>query len=140
MTEEDIKRNLDRLAAQPAGQDQLARAKVLCGTSKVWNAKLSEFLATKPTRGEMVNFLENLGSEQASEQLNEKINRICGALGIEAPTGVEKLLALQIALQQDQSAALQAISNRAGAPEKASAGTGIASLATAVLLGTILSR
>ena len=98
---------LQQLAAKPAGDDQVLRAREIIGSSGSFNAKLESFMASNPTRGQMTDFLENLRVSVAEHQLKQKIELICRAAGIEEPTGEHRLMAMQIGLLQDQNGILQ---------------------------------
>lgn len=140
-------RHIQHLADQPAGNDQVTRARELCGTSGTLNAKLEEFLETGPTRGQFIDFLEQLKSATQQEKLDADIAHICALVGIENPTGTDKLLALQIGLLQEQNAAIGLLANRAGQAvelEKKAldrpATSGFTSLLAGFLIGGMMSR
>jgi len=106
--------NLTELASKPAGLDQIDRARELCGQSAALNAKLDTFLSGKPTRGQMVEFMNELKETGLKEAMEANILRICKSVGIEQPTGTDKLLALQIGLLQEQNEALTILARRTG--------------------------
>ncbi|MGF6605073.1 hypothetical protein P3T23_009834 [Paraburkholderia sp. GAS448] len=106
--------NLTELARKPAGLDQINRARELCGNSAALNAKLDTFLDGKPTRGQMIEFLNDLKEHGLKEAMEANILRICKSVGIEEPTGADKLLALQIGLLQEQNEALATLTRRTG--------------------------
>lgn len=99
MSEEKLR----MLAAQSAGMEQIDRARELCGRSPELHAKLDGFLESGPTRGQMVDFMNDLKEHGLKEVMEANILRICKSVGIEEPTGTDKLLALQIGLLQEQN-------------------------------------
>ena len=105
---------LKELADRPVGVDQMNRAREICGHSELLNARLDEFLKTKPTRGQMVEFMSELRETGLKEAMEANISRICKSVGIEEPTGTDKLLALQIGLLQEQNEALAKLVRRTG--------------------------
>ncbi|AZU59761.1 hypothetical protein CFM90_26425 (plasmid) [Ralstonia solanacearum] len=74
--------DLRDLASQPAGMDQISRARELCGQSDSWNTALDVLLSTKPTRGQMLEFLEKLNTSEKQQLFDVEISRICEAVGI----------------------------------------------------------
>lgn len=110
MSEEKLK----MLADQPAGMEQINRARELCGLLPELHAKLDEFLDRKPTRGQMVDFMGDMKAHGLKEAMEVNILRICKSVGIEDPTGTDKLLALQIGLLQEQNEALATLAQRTG--------------------------
>ncbi|CAN7786562.1 hypothetical protein LJR034_008704 [Caballeronia sp. LjRoot34] len=101
-------------AEQRAGIDQINRARELCGRPVALNAKLDAFLNGKPNRGQMVEFMNDLKTTGLQQQMDANIARICKSVGIEEPTGTDKLLALQIGLLQEQNEALALLANWTG--------------------------
>lgn len=99
--------NPTELAAMPATQGHIARAKEAVRANPAKQGALDALLASNPTRGQMVDFLESLHTETAAEQLDRRIDAICKAAGIEAPTGADRLMAMQVGLLQDQNMILQ---------------------------------
>jgi hypothetical protein len=102
------------LADNPAGEDQLTRARELCANSETLKAKLAEFLTGNPTRGQMVDFLGQLRVEGLKAGFDANILRICEAVGVTEPTGTDRLLALQISLLREQNELLTSLAKRAG--------------------------
>ncbi|CAN7747543.1 hypothetical protein [Duganella sp. LjRoot269] len=96
-----------QIAAKPAGEDQITRAQEIAGASPVLQERLSTFLASGPTRGEMADFLSSLRSTAAEDLLKERIEAICRVAGIEQPSGSDRLMAMQIGLIQEQNTILQ---------------------------------
>ncbi|MGY6257289.1 hypothetical protein ACXIVK_27910 [Paraburkholderia caledonica] len=140
-------RNIQHLADQPAGEDQVTRARELCGASGALNARLDGFLKTGPTRGQFIDFLEQLKSATQQEKLDANIAHICALVGIENPTGTEKLLAIQIGLLQEQNANIGLLANRAGQAVELEkklldkpATSGFTSLLAGFLIGGMMSR
>ncbi|WP_175762191.1 hypothetical protein [Burkholderia anthina] len=131
---------IERLSANPVGVDQIDRAREICGHSPERAAKLDAFLSTQPNRGQMLDFIEDLKQEGLKEAMEANIQRICQSAGIEAPTGVERLLAMQIGLLQEQNEALNVL---AGLTSRVAANTKdkpafFGPFLGAVLLGKIL--
>ncbi|WP_157659507.1 hypothetical protein [Burkholderia ubonensis] len=91
------------LAANPVGMDQINRARELCGRSDELNAKLDSFLNGRPNRGQMIDFIEELKATGLKEAMEANILSICRSVGIDEPTGTDKLLAMQIGLLQEQN-------------------------------------
>lgn len=106
--------NFKDLAEQRVGMDQINRAREICGRSAALNTKLDAFLIGKPNRGQMVEFMTDLKTTGLQQAMEANIARICKSVGIEEPTGSDKLLALQIGLLQEQNAALALLTNRTG--------------------------
>lgn len=110
MSEVDVK----ELANRRAGVDQMTRARELCGRSRELNAKLDAFLGTGPTRGQMIDFMEELKTVGLKAEMEANVLRICNSVGIEEPTRTEKLLAIQIGLLQEQNEALRRLASSNG--------------------------
>jgi hypothetical protein len=130
---------LVHLADQPAGVDQMSRARELCGKSETLHAKLDAFLHGKPSRGQMLEFLEELRATGAREQLDANIQRICESVGIGEPTGTDKLLAMQIGLLQEQNETLALVANRVGALANQKQPV-FTPLVAGIVLGTVLAK
>lgn len=96
-----------QIAAKPAGDDQITRAQEIASGSPVLQERLTTFLASEPTRGEMADFLSSLRSTAAEEVLKERIEAICRVAGIEQPSSSDRLMAMQIGLIQEQNTILQ---------------------------------
>ncbi|KWE97881.1 hypothetical protein [Burkholderia ubonensis] len=131
---------IERLAANPAGVDQIDRAREICGSSAERVAKLDAFLSTQPNRGQMIDFIEDLKQEGLREAMEANIQRILKSAGIDTPTGTDKLLAMQIGLLQEQNEALNVL---AGMTSRVAANTKdkpaiFGPVLGAVLLGKIL--
>ncbi|WP_175011325.1 hypothetical protein [Burkholderia lata] len=92
------------LSIRPAGQDQIARAREICGSSATLNRLVDDFLLGEPNRGQMLDFLEHLKAVNNKEEVEAKILQICSLAGIESPTGTDKLLAMQVGLLQELAA------------------------------------
>ncbi|MDR6208176.1 hypothetical protein [Paraburkholderia graminis] len=125
--------------------DQMTQARTLCGYNPFLLAELEEFLNRQPSRAQMYEFIEDLRNPTRQKaRFDANILRVCKLVGIDEPTAAEKLLALQIGLQQEQNAALALIASRLG-----SHGTGSDSgqsqsvfgpLLTGMLLGAVISH
>lgn len=133
-----------KLAAKPAGADQITRAREIAGSSLVLQAKLDEFLAGKPSRGEMIDFMESLkagvNENDPTEDgiLEKKIMGICRSLGIENPTNTEKLLALQAGLLQEQNLVLSRGLDRPIVASPTSMGASSRGTLTSLVLGAVV--
>lgn len=103
---------LDALAGQPVGMDQINRARDLCGQSTALNGELDAFLGSRPNRGQMLDFIETLKLGGLQRAMEANIARICESVGINEPTGTDKLLALQIGLLQEQNQAIARLAYR----------------------------
>jgi hypothetical protein len=141
--------DLKELAALPATDGHIARAREAARAYPNIRPYFEALLASNPTRGQMVEFMESVrvGAEPvfAAQQLNLRIDAICKAAGIDAPTGTERLMAMQIGLLQDQNTILQNAvirsSNQAPAEDKASTSSGsFTALLGGMLLGAALTR
>lgn len=137
--------NVQELAAKPAGEDQMARAQEIVSTSTDLQDRLSSFLASNPTRGEMNDFLASLQTMAAEEQVAIKISTICRAAGIEQPTAAERLMAMQIGLMQEQNSILESgltrTLNQMRSDAKAIDSSGaFTSLLGGLMLGAVLTR
>ncbi len=93
--------SLEELASKAAGQDQIDRAKVYCAGDGELEAQLAAFIETKPTRGQMVIFLEQLGFQFQRAANRRNALAICESLGIENPTNSELLLAHKTVVLSD---------------------------------------
>ena len=133
------------LALKPAGEDQINRARELCDGNEMLEQRLQALLDTKPNRGQMVNFLEELRKITSSIKLDVTVAGICQSLGIENPTSTEKLLALQIGMLQEQTSsiqmALRRLSNQANSSLEESKSNGvITALVGAAVFGAVVTR
>ncbi len=125
--------------------DQMTHARSLCGNSPFLRTELEEFLNTRPSRSQMTGFIESLRDPDLQrERFDRNILRICKLVGIDEPTPADKLLALQIGLQQEQNAALELIANRLDAAGKQSQSgqcpSAFSPFLTGMLLGTVMSH
>lgn len=130
---------LQKLASNPAGTDQIERARELCGRSEVLTARLAALLRTKPTRGQMLDFLEELNKSAKRTAYDEEITRICEAVGILEPSPQDKLMAMQIGMLREQNEMLRHIASGVGSipkdePLRFTGAVG------AVILGNMLTR
>lgn len=135
--------HLEQLAGKPVGEEQIARARELVGNSRALQQRLDEFLRASPTRGQMLEFLETLHKEAESVKLLERTDTICQAVGIQQPTGADRLMALQVGLIQEQNSLLKRGLNqmRADAKAKADSDDGlITSALGGLILGAVLTR
>lgn len=131
--------NPSELAALPATQGHIERAKQAVKAYPARQKDLDALLAADPTRGQMVEFMGSVGAEAAADQLNQRIAAICKAVGIDEPTGADRLMAVQIGLLQDQNALLAR--TKAGKDQKASDTSGIfTGLVSGLMLGAVLTR
>ena len=98
---------IEELSAQPAGQDQIDRAKGYAEGDPGLLAQVTDFVAKGATRGQMVKFLEEL--RPASEALRRKRRAlgICRSLGIVDPSNTELLLADRNAILEDELAVIR---------------------------------
>lgn len=110
--------SLAELASKPAGIDQIDRARALCGQSEQLSAKLETLLRTKPTRGQMLDFLEELNKSGKQKAFEEEISRICEAVGILEPSPQDKLIAIQVGMLREQNEMLQHIARGVGSIPK----------------------
>jgi len=102
---------------------------------------LDALLASNPTRGQMVEFTESLHAEAAKAQLEQRINAICKAAGIENPTGAERLMALQVGLLQDQNVILNRATNQSREGAKGDdSGSTFTTLVGGLMLGAFLTH
>ncbi|WP_207002604.1 hypothetical protein [Trinickia mobilis] len=131
---------LQELGSRPAGPEQITRAREICGKSEALNAKLDQFLGTKPTRGQMVEFMNTLKTAGRQEEMEASILRICRSVGIEEPTGTDKLLALQIGLLQEQNDLLARSAGRPVQVAEQGSGSFFTPFVAGALLGTVLSK
>ncbi|AMR77993.1 hypothetical protein [Cupriavidus nantongensis] len=131
--------DLHKLASNPVGIDQISRARELCGQSESLNATLDALLRTKPTRGQMLDFLEELNKSGKQEAFEEEMSRICEAVGILEPSPQDKLMAMQVGMLREQNEMLQHIARCVGSipKDKPLSFTGAVG---AVILGNMLTR
>lgn len=135
----------DTRSSDRATVDQMTQARTICGNNPFLLAELEEFLNRQPSRAQMYEFIEGLRNpDRQKERFDENILRVCKLVGIDDPTPGEKLLALQVGLQQEQNAALALIASRLG-PQNKGADSGQSSsvfgpLLTGMLLGAVVSH
>lgn len=91
----------------PATEDHIERAREAVRTFSAKKNYLDALLASNPTRWQTLEFTESVRVEGFADQLEQRIKVICKAAGIDGPIGAERLLAMQIGLQQDQNTILQ---------------------------------
>lgn len=137
--------NPTELAALPATEGHIERAREAVRTHPARQNDLNILLASDPTRGQMVEFTESVYTEAAAEQFDQRINAICKAAGIEDPTGAERLMAMQIGLLQDQNLILQNGANRSLNQMRADAKAGesngtFTALLGGMMIGAVLTR
>lgn len=124
--------------------DQMTQARALCGNSPFLQAELEEFLNSRPSHAQMTGFIESLSDpDRQRERFDRNILRVCKLVGIEEPTRSDKLLALQICVQQEQNAALSLIANRLGAGKQSQSDQSpslFTPFLTGMLLGTLMSH
>ena len=94
------------LAAMPATEGHIERARAAVRACPLKQPYLDALLASNPTRGQMVEFLESLRIEIEAANVQQRIMQICEAAGINEPTSTERLMAVQIGLLQEQNAIL----------------------------------
>lgn len=123
------------LAALPATEGHIERAREAVRGCPSKQPFLDALLASNPTRGQMVEFLESLRIEIEAADVKKRIMRICEAAGINEPTSTERLMAVQIGLLQEQNAILtRSLNQMKGAKEDTPSG-----LFTAFLGGTLIA-
>ncbi len=134
--------HLEQLAARPAGADQIARAHEIIGDSPQLQQRFATFMATEPTRGQMLEFLETVRDEAQKVNLRERIDAICQAAGIEQPSGADRLMAMQIGLLQEQNVILRdgltRMLNQMRADAQADAKADVANAALTTILGGVM--
>lgn len=135
---------ISELSAKPAGEDQIARGREIIGNSPDLKAQLDAFLASGPTRGQMLDFLSLMRSAASEEQLRQKIESICRVVGIERPSNTDRLMAMQIGLMQEQNAILQSgltrtLNQMRADAKESDSGSAFTALIGGVMLGVILS-
>lgn len=129
------------LAMLPATPGHIDRAKEAVRAHPGMQKYLDALLASNPTRGQMVEFTESVHIEAAKAQLEQRIDTICKAAGIDKPTGVERLMALQVGLLQDQNVILTRASNQARADATTDEPTdSFTALVGGLMLGAVLTR
>lgn len=131
--------SLQELASKPAGPDQIARARELCDKSLALTARLSAFMRTNPTRGQMLDFLEELNKSAKQTAYEEGIKRICEAVGILEPSPQDRLMAMQVGMLREQNELLHHVATGVGAipKDKPLSFTGAVG---AAIVGTLLTR
>lgn len=108
----------DELAMQPAGDDQIARARELAGDDPQLNAQIDRLLRLQPTRGQMNEHLAALRPGSDERRLDAAAKKLCAALGNTDPTTAEKLLALQVQMLHEQSTMLGKMTRQMRADSK----------------------
>jgi hypothetical protein len=129
---------LSQLASNPAGEDQIARARELCGHSSTLTAALDALLSTAPSRGQMLSFLEEARKANEQRNVEAELLRICQSFGIGEPSPQDKLLAMQIAMLREQNEMLQRIAVRVGSIAQQKPLTFTGALGAAIL-GNVLT-
>lgn len=128
--------NPDELALLPATEGHIERAREAVRANPSKQAYLDMLLASNPTRGQMLAFMESLRIEVDAAQVEQRINAICKAAGVEVPTNTERLMAVQIGLLQEQNAMLARVVNQMRADSQEAGSSG---LFTALLGGTLIA-
>jgi hypothetical protein len=123
------------LAALPATESHIERAREAVRALPAKQKILDALLASNPTRGQMVEFLESLRVEVEAADVEKRIMQICQAAGVNEPTSTERMMAAQIGLLQEQNAMLtRSLKQLKGAKEDDPNG-----LFTAFLGGTLIA-
>lgn len=123
------------IAMLPATEGHIERAREAVRSIPSKQSYLDALLASNPTRGQMLDFLESVRIEAEAAEVEQRINRICKAAGVTEPTGTERLMAMQIGLLQEQNAILtRSLNQMKGAKEDDTSG-----LFTAFLGGTLIA-
>lgn len=128
----------NQLANNPAGQDQITRARELCGHSDKLTSALEALLLTSPSRGQMLDFLEGVRKSNEQQKADAEVLRICQSFGIVEPSPQDRLAAIQVLMIQEQNEMLQHIAARVGVIAKEKPLTFSGALG-AVLLGNVLT-
>lgn len=124
------------IAMLPATEGHIERAREAVRSIPSKQAHLDKLLASNPTRGEMVEFLASLHVEVEAANVEQRIKQICKAAGVVEPTSTERLMAVQIALLQEQNAILSRSFNQMKGEAKEDGPSG---LFTAFLGSTLLA-
>lgn len=103
-------KDLTALAAQPADDDLLKRAREVCANRLDLTDELHALVTSAPTRASVHAFIERAKATLPAS-LVDRVDLVCKALRIEAPTGQERLLALQVLLMSEQAIAVQRLSD-----------------------------
>ena len=130
---------LEELASKPAGADQIARARELCDGSLALTARMSKLMRTNPTRGRMLEFLEELNKLAKQAANEDEIRKICSAVGIQEPSAQDRLLAMQVGMLHEQNELLNQIAGGLGAIPK-DRPLSFTSAVGAAILGNWLTR
>lgn len=126
------------LAAMPATEGHIERAREAVSAHPGKQPYLNALLASNPTRGQMVEFLESLRIEIEAADVDKRILQICKAAGIIEPTSTERLMAVQIGLLQEQNMILtRSFNQMKGAKEDDSGGLFTAFLGGALIAATL---
>lgn len=107
-------KDLKVLAAQPADEALLSRARELCASRVDLADELGALVASGPTRAAVHAFIERAKATLPAS-LVDRVDLVCKALKIEAPTGQERLLALQVLLMNEQALTVQRLSDELAA-------------------------
>lgn len=129
-------KDLTVLAAQPADESLLKRAREVCASRLDMADELTALLASDPTRASVHAFIERAKSTLPAS-LIERVDMVCNALKIVEPTGQERLLALQVLLMNDQAHAAQKLIDALSASEKPPVAQG-SSTTSYLLTGLVL--
>lgn len=105
-----MEKDLAALAAQPADEPLLNRARELCANRLDLADEFHALAASAPTRASVHAFIER-AKATLPVTLIGRVDQVCKALKIEAPTGQERLLALQVLLMSEQALAAQRLSD-----------------------------
>ena len=99
-------KDLTLLSQQPADKQLLGRAKSLCSGRIELVDEFNELVTSRASREKVHAFIEHAKST-AHHSLEERANFACKALGIESPTGQERLLALQVMIAHENQCLAQ---------------------------------
>lgn len=137
-------KDLAALAAQPADEDLLKRARELCACRVDLADELAALVASRPTRASVHAFIEQAKATLPAT-LVDRAGLVCKALKIEAPTGQERLLALQVLLMNEQALMVQRLSDDLaklqGGNQASASGTPTSSyLLAGLLLGAVTTK
>ena len=129
------------LAALPATDEQIKRARQAAEKSPAFQAQLDVLLASDPTRGQITDFLGAANAQVDTDRIMAKLDAICRTVGIDQPTGSDRLMAMQIALLQEQNATLTRVINQMRAnPDGADNSGSLTEMMGAAMLGAIAFR
>ena len=131
-------KDLENLASQQADAQLLRAAEEACTGRLDLHDAFAALKASQPSRRDVHAFIEN-AKGSAPRSLDEQVALVCRTLGVDQPTGIEKLLALQALLMQEHASSMRKLLNEVTSRSDGKAPSGQDGSTTALLGGLLLA-